>query len=240
MSTEVTNRRVVAWVVHAYTAAGSVLAFLMIAATIAGDYRQTFLWMATATLIDATDGWLARKVGVREVLPWFNGARLDDIVDYLTFVFAPAVLIQHAGLVTGWLGYVAIGAVLMSSAYGFSREDSKTADHFFTGFPSYWNVVAFYLYASGLSPETNAGVLLTLAALVFAPIAYVYPTRTPQMRRTTLAFGMGWGLLLIWLVVQGPPELRRWLAISLVYPIYYVAVSLVLSRRRHRPGESAA
>jgi len=32
-------------------------------------------------LIDATDGTLARLVRVKERIPWFDGDRLDDIVD---------------------------------------------------------------------------------------------------------------------------------------------------------------
>ena len=40
--------------------------------------------------------------------------------------------------------------------YGFSRDDAKTADHFFTGFPSYWNIVVFYLFVLELPPGVNA------------------------------------------------------------------------------------
>src|SRR6266571_3735296 len=32
---------------------------------------------------------------------------------------------------------------LVASAYGFCQKEAKTADHFFRGFPSYWNVVVF-------------------------------------------------------------------------------------------------
>ncbi len=48
-----------------------------------------------ATLVDATDGLLARKARVKERLPAFDGARLDDIVDYLTFVFLPVLFLYH-------------------------------------------------------------------------------------------------------------------------------------------------
>ena len=70
-------------------------------------------------------------------------------------------------------------AMLLSSAYGFSRKDAKTPDHFFTGFPSYWNVVIFYLLVAGWSSVVNAAILLTFVVLVFVPIRYVYPSRTP-------------------------------------------------------------
>jgi phosphatidylcholine synthase len=225
-------RTALAWGVHAYTATGVVLSYLMVAATMAGDYRAAFLWMLAATAIDATDGWLARAIRVSDVIPQFNGARLDDIVDYLTFVFAPAILIAHAELVRGPLGTAALMAVLASSAYGFGREDAKTADCFFTGFPSYWNIVAFYLYAARPPAHVSAAVLLGLAAMVFVPIGYVYPTRTPTLRSLTLTLAGAWGLVLIWMVRRLPDVDKRLLAVSLIYPAYYLALSLVLHSRR--------
>src|SRR5258705_379745 len=108
-----------AWLVHAYTALGALAAFFGTAAVFDGRYRESFLYMIAATTIDATDGLFARSARVKEVLPGFDGARLDDIVDYLTFVFLPILLLYHAGyLPAGWGGAVA-SVVLLSSAYGF-------------------------------------------------------------------------------------------------------------------------
>ena len=86
-----------AWLVHAYTAAGAVAAFAGTVAVFDGRYRDSFLCMIAATVIDATDGLLARSARVREVLPGFDGSRLDDIVDYLTFVFLPVLLLFQPG-----------------------------------------------------------------------------------------------------------------------------------------------
>ena len=83
--------------------------------------------------------------------------------------------------------------VLVSSLYGFVSPDAKTADHFFTGFPSYWNVVVLYLMAFRTSPAVNAVVLLVLSGLVFVRIGYVYPSRTPVLKkrfRTPLRIGL--------------------------------------------------
>jgi hypothetical protein len=84
-------RRAVA--VHLYTAAGAVVALFIVLAAIEGDHRAA-LWLGlVALVIDGTDGTLARRYAVKELLPRFDGARLDDIVDYLTYVFAPVVLL---------------------------------------------------------------------------------------------------------------------------------------------------
>jgi phosphatidylcholine synthase len=222
-----------AWLVHALTASGAVIAYVALTNVIKGNLKVAFLWLAVATVIDSIDGVLARLARVRERAPMLNGARLDDIVDYLTFVFVPAFAIQHAGLlpdgITTWL---VVAAVLISSAFGFSREDAKTADHFFTGFPSYWNIVAVYMVALRLPAAVNAAILLLLAVAVFVPIGYVYPSRTVRLRRLTVASGVVWGVMLvaiIWLL----PDPPRWLTlISLAYPFYYVALSLTLQRSR--------
>ena len=139
--------------------------------------------MVAATVVDATDGWLARTVRVKERLPAFDGARLDDIVDYLTFVFLPVLFLHESGaLPAGWSGGIA-SVVLLSSAYGFAADDAKTSDHFFSGFPSYWNIVALYLHIAALPPAWNAVIVLVFCALVFWRIGYVYPSRTPVLAR---------------------------------------------------------
>jgi phosphatidylcholine synthase len=224
-----------AWLVHAFTASGALLAYLALTDAIGGNFRRAFLWLVASTVVDAVDGALARLARVKERTPQFNGSKLDDIVDYLTFVFVPAFIVHGAGLLPdGPVGFIVVAAVLLSSAYGFSRDDAKTADHFFTGFPSYWNVVAVYMVAIGLAPTVNAAILFGLAVLVFVPIGYVYPSRTPQRRTLTLALGSVWAvqlLALIWLL-PSPPS---WLvATSFVFPAYYFALSFALHRQRGR------
>jgi phosphatidylcholine synthase len=220
-----------AWLVHLYTASGILAAFFGSTAVFAGRYREAFLWMAAATFVDATDGALARLALVKERLPGFDGARLDDIVDYATFVFLPVLLLYHSGaLPPGWGGVVA-GAVLISSAYGFSAADAKSHDHFFTGFPSYWNIVALYLYVLRLGPVTNAVVLLTLSGMVFWRVKYVYPTRTPVLRPLTLTLASLWGMMIVAMILalsDVPPALT---IASLVFPLYYVALSIALHFR---------
>jgi phosphatidylcholine synthase len=221
--------------VHAYTASGAVAAFAMTIAVFDRRYRAAFLLMVIATTIDATDGVLARWADVKRATPNFDGARLDDIVDYLTFVFVPALLLYLAGtLPPGWGGLVA-AAMLLSSAYGFCAGDAKTADYFFTGFPSYWNIAALYLYAARLPPVVNALVLLTLSALVFVRIGYVYPTRTPVLRGLTIALCGVWGLMVLAIILMLPDVPVPLLAASLFFPVYYVVLSLVLNARRTRP-----
>lgn len=218
------------WVAHAYTALGAVLALAAAVDVFAGDFRRAFIWLGAQIVVDATDGVLARALRVKERLPNFDGARLDDIIDYLTYVFVPALIAIRAELVPPAWGLAVGGAMLLASAYGFSQSDAKvkTDDYFFTGFPSYWNLVVLYLYLWGLPPEVNAALLIALAIMVFVPIRYVYPSRTATLSGLTNALGVIWGLLLIWIVWRLPATDGPWIALSMIFPIYYLALSFWL------------
>jgi len=222
----------IAWLAHLYTASGAVLAFLAARAVVDHDYRTAFFWLGVQIFVDATDGLLARALRVHERLPGFNGAKLDDIVDYLAYVFVPALFVWRAVLVPdSWTLWVA-GAMLISSAYGFNRADAKTADHFFTGFPSYWNIVVFYLVIARLPAAVNGVILLVLAVLVFVPIRYLYPSRTPVLMWPTNILGAIWGVLMLMMLWQYPAISRPVFLASLAFPIYYVVLSLMLQIRR--------
>ena len=218
----------IAWLAHLYTASGAVFAFLAARAVIDFDYPAAFFWLGVQVVVDATDGMLARAARVSERLPWFNGSKLDDIIDYLAYVFVPVLFVWRAILVPdAWTIFVA-AAMLLSSAYGFNRDDAKTDDHFFTGFPSYWNVVTFYLLVAGWSSFVNAAILLTFIVLVFIPIRYVYPSRTPILQVFTNVVGGIWSVLMLFMLWQYPDVSRPVVWISLAFPVYYFALSLWL------------
>lgn len=217
-----------ALLVHLFTASGAILALLATLAIFGADYRAAFFWLGLATIVDASDGWLARTFQVRARLPRVSGETLDNIVDYLTFVFVPVVLL----LVSRRSSVQAAVVVLLASAYGFSHTAAKTDDHFFTGFPSYWNIVAFYLFVGSAPRALNDGVLLLLSALVFVRIGYIYPTRTPVLRTVTLVLGLLWGALMFVLIWQLPDVSRPLLGASLLFPAYYGVLSVILHRRR--------
>ena len=223
---------IAAWLVHLYTASSAVLALLATRAISEYRFRDAFFWLGVAIMIDSSDGVFARAARVSQRLPWFNGAKLDDIVDYLTYVFVPAVFVWRALLVPDAWTIPVASAMLLSSAYGFNRDDAKTSDHFFTGFPSYWNLVVFYLFLMHESQVFNALVLIALAVLVFVPIRYLYPSRTPTLRALTVALGIAWGITLLVMVWQLPAISAPLLWGSLAFPIYYVVLSLVVGWRR--------
>ena len=112
--------------------------------------------MMIATAIDATDGWLARRARVKEVLPGFDGAALDNLIDFHTYTSLPLLLLWRADVLPGAAAWLLL-LPLLASAYGFSQVNAKTDDGFFLGFPSYWNIVAFYLYVLHRRPAVDGG-----------------------------------------------------------------------------------
>jgi phosphatidylcholine synthase len=223
---------IAAWLVHLYTATGLLLAFLSVRSLFEHDYRTAFFWLGLQVIVDATDGVLARRARVSERIPWFNGAKLDDIADYLTYVFVPALFVWRALLVPDRWTLPVVAAMLLASGFGFNRDDAKTEDHFFTGFPSYWNVVVFYLMIAGWSPEVNAAILLLLAALVFVPIRYLYPSRSQVAPVLTNVLGAIWGVLLLVMLWQYPVVSRPLFLTSLLFPIYYFVLSIAVHLSR--------
>jgi phosphatidylcholine synthase len=225
-------RLTLAWGVHLFTASGAVFGTLAILAILAGDFARAGLLMLLTLFIDAVDGTLARAVRVGEVLPDVNGRRLDDMVDFLNFVVVPVVFMVAAGNILYW--WLAAFPVL-ASAYGFSQEAAKTEDDFFLGWPSYWNVLALYLWLLELSPVSGSVWLVGCAIAVFIPIKYIYPSKLRVLRRTTNAAGMLWGLVLMLAILFPESSSRfRLVEISLGYPIFYVGLSLWLQRDSFR------
>jgi phosphatidylcholine synthase len=226
-----------AWIAHFYTATGTVWALLATAMTFAHNFRAAFGFLVVATFVDATDGVLARAFNVKQRTPNFDGALLDNIIDYLTFVFVPALIVWQADLVR--VPFPVCAAMLMSSAYGFAHTAAKVekGDHFFTGFPSYWNIVVVYLYILRLPQMSNAIILAVLAVLVFVPLRYIYPSRTKTLQTPTLALGAAWALMFTWMIFRLPDTSGPWTVLSLIFPVWYVALSLWLHGRERRSLE---
>ena len=227
-----TGKLALAWLVHLYTALGAVVAFLTIVFIDQFKFQEAFLLMSLAVVIDATDGTLARAARVKEILPWFDGDRLEDIIDYANYVIAPCWFFIRADLLPVEDALWLVSLPLLASAYGFCQKEAKTSDNFFLGFPSYWNIIAFYLYVLQSPPWINAFTILVLSVLVFVPIKYIYPSRSPHLRLMTNTLGSLWGLAVLTIIYLLPEPPRTLVFVSLVFPAYYTALSLCLAFRR--------
>ena len=232
-----TGKLALAWLVHLYTALGAVVAFVTIVLIEQLKFQEAFWLMALAVAIDATDGTLARAARVKELIPQFDGDRLEDIVDYANYVIVPSWFLLHANLLPAEDALWLVCLPLIASAYGFCQKEAKTSDNFFLGFPSYWNIIAFYFYVLQSPPWINAFAILLLSILVFVPIKYIYPSRSPRFRALTNSLGTLWGLAVLAIIYLLPAPPRSLVLLSLLFPAYYAFLSIWLDvlRLRSRP-----
>jgi phosphatidylcholine synthase len=216
--------------VHVFTALGGVCAFFATLALIGCAPERMFLWLGAALLIDGLDGPLARRLTVAERLPRFSGERLDLVIDYLTYVFIPALALWQAGVLAGALGLALVAGILVSSLFHFADLESKAEDNSFVGFPAIWNLVAFYLFAFDAGPAAAALVAGAGIVLTFVPWRWVHPLRVRAWRPLTLAALGLWASAAAWTLALGfpaPPLAQLALIAAAAY-----GVGLTLVRRR--------
>lgn len=235
-------RKILAWCVHLYTAMGLVAAAGIAVLVVRGgddSFRGALALMVLATLIDSTDGWLARRARVREFAPSFDGRRLDDLIDFQTYTSLPLLLIWRAGLLSGEQAWWLL-LPLLASAYGFSQVNAKTDDGYFLGFPSYWNIVAFYLYLLRPPEWVSLALIIVLSLLTFIPWRYLYPSQRAPFSRLTNLLAVVWVASLLLILARWPEDSRRMILLSLAFPVYYLLMSWALTLRRWRAGQRNA
>jgi phosphatidylcholine synthase len=227
------NQKLAAWLVHLYTASGGVIGMFALFAAAEGRIRDAFLLLIVTNIIDATDGLLARRVRVRDVLPYFDGAMVDNVVDVLTFMWVPVFIMWKAALLPA---PVWIAVPVLAALYAYGQVEMKTPDAFFLGFPSYWNVVALYLF--WFQPVAGIAVLMVVVPgiLTFVPTRYLYASKNDFLWKTTWTLGALWLALVVYLLSHQNPSM--WLVwLSLFYPAYYMGASFYvdwLVRRSYR------
>lgn len=235
------SARVKAWSVHLFTASGVVAGVVALEHVRLGDVRGAFLWMMIAVFIDSVDGSLARRWQVLRYAPEIDGRRLDDMVDYFTWVLLPVL----AMLWWNWLPPLVWAAPLLASALGMANSQAKTDDDYFLGFPSLWNIVALYLWKWNLPVVINGAVVLTLSLCVLLPIRFIYPSKTRHFRALSMALMSLWGVLVIFSLSGDGPLQQQCFRWSNLFPVYYLGLSFWLhsqdkpdhARSGQQPGE---
>lgn len=225
-------RRFLGWSIHVFTASGACVGLLSLLAIY--EHRLILaLWlMGAAITIDAVDGMFARAVKVKQVVPEIDGALLDNIVDFVNYTIVPCFFLLVSNLLPDGWRIACVMVITFASAYQFTQIDAKTSDHFFKGFPSYWNIAVFYLFFWQLNDVTNVIILMTLAALSFVPIKYVYPSRldyltdSPWLRRGMVLITVFWGAATTGLLWIYPQTNHFLVAVSVGYMLFYIGISL--------------
>lgn len=170
-------RQLLAWCVHIFTAFSAFFGLLALAAIDQHHYVTALWYMGIAFIIDNVDGTCARFFRVAQYAYKIDGALLDNIIDFFTYSMIPAFFILASNLLAPSYRILAAALICFASCYQFTQRDAKTEDHFFKGFPSYWNLVIFYAYCWHFSSAATLSVIIICAVGSFIPIKYLYPSR---------------------------------------------------------------
>ncbi|NSX56501.1 CDP-alcohol phosphatidyltransferase family protein [Parasulfitobacter algicola] len=218
-----------ATLVHFLTATGAVFAMLALIAAVEESWSMMFLWLVVALLVDGIDGPLARRYDVKSHAPQFDGAILDLIIDYLTYVFIPAYALFKSGLLGGWLGWYALVVITFASAMYFADTRMKTKDNSFSGFPGCWNMVVLVFFAIEPDKLIITGVVTLLAITMFVPAKFIHPVRTARWRTISLPVVLGWTVFAAWAAwVDFDPD--SWAHWGLIVTSIYLMVAGILQQ----------
>ncbi|MEM6972893.1 MAG: CDP-alcohol phosphatidyltransferase family protein [Pseudomonadota bacterium] len=220
---------VFAYAVHFLTASGAVFAMLALIAAVSEDWSLMFLWLVAAFVVDGIDGPLARKYDVRTYAPRIDGALLDLIVDYLTYVFIPAYALFQSGLLEGIWAWVALVAITFTSVIYFADTEMKSEDNSFLGFPSCWNLVVLVVFSLDPPGWVILAMIAVLAPAMFLPLKFIHPTRTRRWRRFSLPVALAWTGFAGWAAANGfDPE--SWAHWGLIASSIYLVLAGILQQ----------
>lgn len=214
-----------AYGVHILTALGAGLGLWALILTYDGFYQEAIWVLAISAIIDSIDGALARITQTKIHAPRIDGALMDNIIDFITWTIAPLLWIYAAMQLPLWVLIICA----IASAFGFSNTSAKTEDNFFLGFPSYWNIVVFYIFLLNLPTEFASAILLMFALVTFLPVKFIYPTRTSYLRPLTLVLGVIFGLQLIALMYYFDQSAPWLVYSSFAFPFYYFGLSFYMN-----------
>ncbi len=227
-----------AWAVHLLTASGAAFALIAAVAAAGGAWQLVFLLLGLAMIVDGADGPIARKLGVKERLPWFDGATLDLVVDFTTYVLVPALVLALSDLVSQPYATGAGVVVAVVGALYFADTRMKTTEQAFRGFPAVWNVIVFQLMVYKFPEFVTLLIIAAFAVLTFLPVEFVHPMRVKRYRPLTAAMSAAWGITAFAALLENlnpdPLVLTLFSLVNLYFA--FIGVFLQVTRRRTAGG----
>ena len=218
-------KKTAAYGVHLLTATGAALGVWAVVLVYDGFYQQAIWVLAASALIDSIDGTLARAADTKKNAAEIDGGLMDNIIDYVTWTLAPMLWIYATMHLPVWV----LGICAMASAFGFSNTEAKTDDHFFRGFPSYWNIVVFYIFLLNIPVGYASAIMLMFALVTFLPVKFLYPSRTDYLQTLTLVLGTIYMLQLIGLMYYFDKSPALLIYSSFIFPFYYFGLSFYMN-----------
>lgn len=210
--------------IHLMTASGALTGFLALEATINGNIRRALLWLVVCQILDGIDGPIARRLEVHISAPHFDGHILDLVVDYVTCVVVPTMLLVKLDLAPKTVSGAIAGAILISSALWFARVDQETDDAWFRGFPAMWNIVIPSFIILDSSQTAVVVICLVCCLLQLTNVEFPHVVRARHLRRFTVVMAAIYFSALTALSASFPTGSKVLEWILLVAPLYLALI----------------
>lgn len=220
-------KKTFAWFVHLYTASGGIFALLALISIDHGQWSRAMAWLVVCFFVDGTDGLLAKRARVWEVLPNINGKDIDHVIDFLTYAFVPAYFIYRSDLVLPNLAFAMTCYVILVSAIYYGRQGMVSEKNQFSGFPVLWNLVVFYcFFVFGAGQVINTFLVLVFGMLHFAPIEISYPSKNITRQKTPVFVGFSMLLVLLAILFYYPTRNATLITLAYFGFAYFIFLSI--------------
>ena len=165
------------WLVHLLTASSGFLALVAANAAVQKQIQTVLYCVILTVIIDAIDGPLARLINVKKHTPNFDGSMLDNVIDFLTWAFIPALLLIHTDVFSYNVSLALACLMIISSSYFYGCCDVKAQDNFFKRWPSAWSPIILCVFTWPVSSSVLFVLIVSCAILSFVPIYFVHSLR---------------------------------------------------------------
>lgn len=210
--------------IHVLTASGALAGLIALQAVIDGHIRSALIWLIVCQILDGIDGPIARRFNVGLHAPHIDGHVLDLVIDYVTCVVVPTVLLIRMDVVEPRLTMIVSGLILITSALWFARTDQETEDVWFNGFPAVWNIVIPTFILLGTSQRYAAVMCLLFCVAQLTRVKFPHLVRVHALRPATYTVTVLYFGAFILLSAQYPNGSQWARNIVLFAPVYLVAI----------------
>jgi phosphatidylcholine synthase len=217
---------VIGFSIHTFTALGAIAGLFALSAILLGEIRQGLVWLIICQILDGLDGVFARRFDVKTHAPQINGTTLDLVIDYVTCVVVPVVLMLELELLPSSWEIMIAGLIFFTSALWFARSDQETEDSWFNGFPASWNLVipSFIILEIAHNWVIIISILFCFAQLTTIKFPHLVKVKT--LRPLTLSLTFVYFCALTALSIEFPdgPEVLKILLV--IAPLYVVLLAV--------------
>ena len=184
-------------------------------------------WLVVCFFIDGTDGLLARRGRVSEVLPMIDGKNIDFITDFITYAFVPAYFIFKSGLVESSLAFESAAFVIVISAIYYGKQGMVSEKNQFSGFPVLWNLVVFYFFfVFNFDPLINTIFIFFFGVLHFLPIEISYPSKNISSDKGPAIVGFSMLFVLLAILYYYPSRITTLIILAYLGFGYFIFLSI--------------